>query len=159
MVWTSNVLVVASVTATSRELLHALEQRSESSATAVTLVVPAPPFGDGRSAAKERLRDALAALREVGLKADGHLGGPDPMVAVTDAWDPNRYDEIIVSTLPASVSKWLGADLPRRIERHTGAIVTHVVSQPPRSEPAAVTVSKREKLGVVSALSTLTWGS
>jgi hypothetical protein len=159
MVWTSNVLVVASVTATSKELLQALEQRSKSGATAVTLVVPAPPFGGGRSAAKERLSDALTSLRDAGLTADGHLGSPDPMVAVTAAWDPNRYDEIIVCTLPAAISKWLGADLPRRIERHTGAIVTHVVAQPPKTEPVAVAVSKREKLGVVTALSTLTWGS
>ncbi len=159
MVWTSNVLVVASVTATSRELLQALRERSESGAMAVTLVLPAPPFGEGRSAAKGRLSEALASLHDDGLAADGHLGSPDPMVAVAAAWDPNRYDEIIVSTLPAAVSKWLGADLPRRIERHTGAIVTHVVAQPPEREPAAVPVSKREKLGVVTALSTLTWGS
>jgi hypothetical protein len=159
MVWTSNVLVVASVTATSTELLQALQQRGQSGATAVTLVVPATPFGEGRSAANERLGEALESLREAGLEADGHLGNYDPMVAVTDAWDPNRYDEIVVSTLPASVSKWLGADLPRRIERHTGAIVSHVVALPPKAEPPAVTVSKREKLGVVAALSALTWGS
>ena len=159
MVWTSNVLVVASVTATSTELLQALQQRSQSSATSVTLVVPATPFGEGRNAARERLREALELLRAAGLNADGHLGNYDPMVAVTDTWDPNRYDEIIVSTLPASVSKWLGADLPRRVERHTGAIVTHVVAIPPKAEAAAVSVSKREKLGVVAALSALTWGS
>jgi hypothetical protein len=159
MVWTSNVLVVASVTATSTELLQALQQRGQSGATAVTLVVPATPFGEGRSTANERLGEALESLRAAGLEADGHLGNYDPMVAVTDAWDPNRYDEIVVSTLPASVSKWLGADLPRRIERHTGAIVSHVVALPPKAEPPAVTVSKREKLGVVAALSALTWGS
>ena len=27
--------------------------------------------------------------------------------AVSEAWDPKRYDEIIVSTLPPDVSKWL----------------------------------------------------
>ena len=45
-----------------------------------------------------------------------------------DEWDPRRYDEIVVSTLPQMVSKWLHAGLPERIERITGARVTHVVS-------------------------------
>ncbi len=50
------------------------------------------------------------------------------MVAVQDAWDPRRFDEVIVATLPTGVSRWLAADLPHRIERLTGARVTHIVA-------------------------------
>ena len=80
------------------------------------------------------LDEALDQMAAAGLEAEGTVGDPDPIVAVTEAWDPKRYDEIIVSTLPMRLSKWLHAGLPERIERITGAPVTHVVSQPP--EPA-----------------------
>ena len=46
-------------------------------------------------------------------------------------WDPKLHDEIIVSTLPANLSKWLHAGLPHRIEKLTGAHVRHVVSPRP----------------------------
>jgi hypothetical protein len=50
------------------------------------------------------------------------------MVAVQDAWDPRRFDEVIVATLPTAASRWMAADLPRRVERLTGARVTRVVA-------------------------------
>jgi len=52
----------------------------------------------------------------------------DPILAVQDAWDPCRFDEVIVATLPTGVSRWMAADLPHRVERLTGARVTHIVS-------------------------------
>ena len=80
------------------------------------------------------LSEALAQLREAGLEADGSVGNADPILAVTDAWDPKKYDEIILSTLPMRFSKWLHAGLPERISKLTDAPVTHVVSQPPKPE-------------------------
>jgi hypothetical protein len=41
---------------------------------------------------------------------------------------PCRYDEVIVATLPTGVSRWMAADLPHRVERLTGARVTHIVA-------------------------------
>ena len=128
MVWKLRVLVVANVTATSPELLEALKDRAARASVAFTLVVPATPFRGGRAAAAEQVDEAVALMSELGLEVDGVIGDGDPMVAVVEEWDPNRYDEIIVSTLPTGVSKWLGADLPRRIERRTGALVTDVVA-------------------------------
>jgi hypothetical protein len=43
-------------------------------------------------------------------------------------WDPRRFDEVIVATLPTDVSRWMALDLPRRIARYTGARVSHVVA-------------------------------
>jgi GABA permease len=37
-----------------------------------------------------------------------------------------HFDEIIVSTLPTHVSRWLHQDLPHRLERKTQLPVTHV---------------------------------
>ena len=135
MTWKRNVLVVANVTATSSELVGALKERAAGGSATFTLIIPAT---FGRAAAHARLAEALEHLREHGLEVDGSVGHADPVVAVTEAWDPKRHDEVIVSTLPADISKWLRAGLPHRIEKLTGAPVRHVVSRPPRP-PVQVT--------------------
>ncbi len=158
MAWRRNVLVVANVTATSDELLASLAARAEGEPVAFTLIVPATPFGGGRAAAHTTLHEALERLGAAGLEIDGSVGASDPISAISDAWDPKSYDEIVVSTLPMAFSKWLRAGLPERAARLTGAPVTHVVSEPPRpavrTEPAPV----HEKRGVMAPLSVLAWG-
>lgn len=139
MAWKFNILVVANVTATSGALVAALKERAERGSVAVTLIVPATRFGGGRTVALKQLRAALEQLTAAGLEADGRVGDADPIVAVREAWDPRHYDEIIVSTLPLGVSKWLHAGLPERIAKLTGASVTHLISQPPK--PAFQTVA------------------
>src|SRR2546421_9448610 len=119
MTWKRNVLVVANVTATSNELIDTLKASAEREPSSFTLIVPATPFGGGRGAATDKLREAIEQLQAAGLEADGSVGAADPIVAVTDVWDPKRFDEIVVSTLPLSLSKWLHAGLPERIEKLT----------------------------------------
>jgi hypothetical protein len=157
MVWKRQVLVVANVTATSVELVDALRDQAGRHSVAFTLVVPATPLPGGRDAAIEQLNEAVAHLRQFGLEVDGSVGDVDPMVAILDAWNPRLYDEIIVSTLPTGASKWLHADLPRRVEKHTGALVTHVVARPPKLQPKLAQIRDSEKLGVMKPLSVLTW--
>ena len=129
MKWKYSVLVLANVTATSRELLAALKERADRDQATFTLIIPAT---GGRAAAHARLAEALEHLRDHGLEVDGHVGDADPVVAVTEVWDSKRHDEIIVSTLPAHISKWVHAGLPHRVRKLTGATVTHVVSPSPR---------------------------
>jgi GABA permease len=157
MTWKRSFLVVANVTATSDELLDALKARAEEQGCAFTLVIPATPFGGGREAAVEKLAEALEELRTAGLEVQGHVGNADPILAVTDAWDPKRYDEIIVSTLPMRFSKWLHAGLPERIAKLTDAPVTHVVSQPPKPEHAVAPPPAHPDNGM-GPLSVLAWG-
>jgi hypothetical protein len=159
MSWTTNVLVVANVTAASAELRTALLQRAESGSTKFMLIVPADAVAGGRELARQRLDEALDGLREAGLQIEGRVGSGDPILAVSDEWDPRRYDEIVVSTLPMRFSKWLHAGLPERIERITGARVTHVVSEPPKAEVQATPAPVHEKHGVMTPLSVLTWGT
>ena len=142
MAWTFSVLVVANVTVTSEELLAALSERARRDACDFTLVMPAP--GTDREAARRTLDAALLRLRDTGLEVDGVVGDPDPLVAVTDNYDPREFDEIVVATLPTGTSKWLQLDLPHRIERATGAPVTHVVAKPPRPEPHVEHVEKEQ---------------
>jgi hypothetical protein len=159
MAWKTSVLVVANVTATSRELLEALTERAAREAVRYELIVPATPFGGGREAAMTSLFDAVDQLRAAGLEAEGTVGNPDPIVAVSEVWDPKRFDEIVVSTLPMKFSKWLHAGLPERIERITGAPVTHIVSAPPKPAAPTTPPPPSEDRGLVMGpLSVMAWG-
>ena len=57
------------------------------------------------------------------------LGDPDALGAVQDETNFNDYDEVIVSTLPLHLSKWLHLDLPSKVRAATGLRVTHVVAR------------------------------
>jgi hypothetical protein len=83
-----------------------------------------------RRAAGRRLDDELARLRAAGVAADGEVGDDDPVQAVRDVLARVRCDEIILSTLPAGMSHWLGLDLPRRIQRIAAVPVVHVEGPP-----------------------------
>jgi hypothetical protein len=146
------ILVVANVTADSDELLGALKARAGRQSAVFTLLVPATP-----SAAAARLDEVLERMRAAGLEVDGRVGDADPIVAVSEAWDPRRYDEIVVSTLPMSMSKWLHAALPNRIAELTGAMVTHVVSEP-RPEAALPPPPRPHEKSPLGPLSVLGWG-
>jgi hypothetical protein len=103
---------------------------------------------------------AISKLSGAGLEISGEIGDVDPIVAVTETWDPRRFDEIVVSTLPMRVSKWLHAGLPERIGKLTGAPVTHVVSSPPKPQPVKAPAPAHEDRGVVMGpLSVLAWGA
>jgi hypothetical protein len=157
MAWTFSVLVVANVTATSPELLETLKERAGRDRCRFMLVVPAPAVGPvGREAAQRTLDEALEHLRGAGLEVEGVIGDHDPVAAVTDEWDPQRHDEIVISTLPTGVSKWLQVDLPRRIERMADAPVTHVVAEPQRRELPTERVEKPDNYGVLSPFQAIT---
>lgn len=118
----SSVLVVANRTALSIGLEAALRARVESGPASFTLVVPLGLVDDAAATAQRM----AAGLRDVGFDVSARAGDSDPFNAVLEVWSPAEFDEIIVSTLPASTSRWMQTGLPRRIERHTGALVRHV---------------------------------
>lgn len=126
MSWTTKLLVIANRTADSDALYDVLVARAAAGPVEVTLVAPASAPGT-----QARVERALERLREAGVPAEGAVGDEDPIVAVQDAWDPRRFDEVVVATLPTDVSRWLSLDLPRRIRRLTDARVTHVVAPLP----------------------------
>jgi hypothetical protein len=125
MPWTTNLLVIANRTVDSEELLQTLRARALAGPIRVTLVAP----GDARRVATDaRMERAIERLRAEPIAVEGIVGHPDPLVAVEEVWDPRRFDEVIVATLPTDVSRWMALDLPRRIARFTGARVSHVVA-------------------------------
>jgi hypothetical protein len=156
----ATVLVVAHRTAASDDLLGALRGRAETSPARFELLVPPMrPGGAGRVAARTQLERALARMHEFGLEATGAVGADDdPVVAVIEAYDPRRHDEVLVSTLPASISHWLGIDAPARIGRATGALVRHVVAREQKRAAVPVHVDKPAGSGVLSPFVVLGWG-
>jgi hypothetical protein len=139
----ADVLVVANRTAGSPELLEALKERASRGEVKFHLLVPATPHGvawaaDMHSGATEAESDVKAfveRLRAEGVEVDdGKVGDPDPVAAVEDAVNFKDFDEIIVSTLPKHLSKWLRLDLPHRVEHATGKPVTHVTASSEKAE-------------------------
>ena len=59
---------------------------------------------------------AVPVLEEAsGQPVKGWVGDHEPLAAVEDAVNREHFDEIIVSTLPTRVSRWLHLDLPRKV--------------------------------------------
>jgi len=129
------VLVIACRTADSPELRKAMGTRCELGPAAFTLVVPRAGSGTAT------IQDLVDHLREAGFEVDGFDADADPIVAFQEAWDPGRFDEVIVSTLPTEASRWLQIDLPHRVARIADAPVTHVVAWS-RAQAAAAAASR-----------------
>jgi hypothetical protein len=151
MAWEFSLLVVANVTAESEELIDCLRERSDQGACRFTLVMPASGAG-----ARDRLEAALERMREAGLdNVEGSVGDPDPVVAVMEVFDPMKFDEVIVSTLPTGSSRWLGLDLPHRLEKLTSVPVRHVVSKPRQAVQAGPPPERPQRYGVLAALAAI----
>jgi hypothetical protein len=86
--------------------------------------------------ANQRLHQQLAALAEIGATATGEVGDEDPVTAVKAALKRWPADEVLLSTLPAGLSRWLSMDLPHRLGRKCGVPVT-TVEAPGTPVPAA----------------------
>jgi hypothetical protein len=121
--------------------MAAVQERAERGSATFHLVVPQRPHGmhkyvdphdDGFEEAEAALNEALPKLTAAaGAQVSGHVGDPEPLMAIHDAINLGGYDEIIISTLPRRVSKWLHLDLVSKA-RGLGLPVSHVeATQPP----------------------------
>ena len=95
--------------------------------------VPTQVNDDALEEARERPRHRLNIMIEkvtsLGGEVDGEIGPADPARAVEAVLERESFDEVIVSTLPAGISRWVKMDLPSRIDRMTDCPVTTVEAQ------------------------------
>ena len=135
---TTQVLIVANRTAATPTLIDKVRERADRGPCAFTLLVPdLHRVADPDSREGEIILElAIPLLRQaVDMEVEGVVGDPDPYKAVQDLLGRQSFDEIVVSTLPPRVSRWLATDLPGRLGA-LGAPVT-VVTTPEAPEPVA----------------------
>jgi hypothetical protein len=135
---TARVLVVAHKTAATPALIAAVRERAGRGGASFTLLVPNAAHGLHKvvdaedmdsSEADQILALAIPLLEEAaGGPVEGIVGDPNPLDAVQDAVNANGYDEIIISTLPTRVSRWMKLDLPSKV-RGLGLPVTTINAQ------------------------------
>lgn len=144
-------LIVANQTLGGEELARAVRQRVAAGPCEFWVVVPATPVThlepaylalpvmggipvvqgtpeEAQEHARARLGAALERLRALGATVDGEVGDADPLRAATAATRTRSFHEIIVSTLPTRLSRWLRQDLPHRLEHQLHLPVAHVTS-------------------------------
>jgi len=147
-------LVLANQTLDSDELMDLVRERAAAGPSEFWLVVPATPVKDlasnavavpmpvmggvlslpgppeeARRLARMNLDAAVKKMTGAGATVSGTVSDPDPMRAVEEAMAGREFDEIIVATLPARVSRWRHHDLPARLEHQFHLPVTHVLTK------------------------------
>ena len=80
-------------------------------------------------ASESRLSQLLTQIRAQGGEAEGDIGDTDPLKAIEAVMTGGAFDEVIISTLPLGVSRWLGLDVPHRVERRFKVSVTTVTGR------------------------------
>ncbi len=89
--------------------IDCLRERAARGACRFTLLMPRARRRRGRRGSRRR----SSAMREAGLEERrGASGRPRPGGRGDGGLGPDGFDEIVVSTLPTGVSRWLGLDLP-----------------------------------------------
>ena len=84
-------------------------------------------LAEARNRAEERLEQMIERIQLDGGQAAGEVGADDPLEATRAVLAHQApFDEIIVSTLPRRLSRWLRLDLPARIGRLARVPVTTV---------------------------------
>jgi len=134
-------LIVANQTLAGEPLVSRIRDLARAQPCRFHVVVPATPprdhvwtEGEARATARSRLEAAMARFAGLESEFEGEVGDGNPMLAIEDAIrDHGPFDEIVISTLPSGLSKWLKIDLPHRAEAAFGLRVTHVVGG---SEPS-----------------------
>ena len=143
----AQVLIVANQTLGGEDLLGFVRDRVEKDSPDFLLLVPATPRAhrnfdprgarinvpldaedDDYAEARKRLEQGLETLRGLGATVDGLVGDPDPLKAVDEVLARRSVDEIVLSTLPSGISRWLGQDLPHKLERKFHLPITVVTA-------------------------------
>jgi len=132
------VLIVANRTAATPTLFDRVRARADEGPCEFTLLVP-DLHRDADPESREGgiiLELAVPLLEQAsGEHVEGVVGGPDPEAAVRELLAERDVDEILISTLPPRVSRWLRMELPDRLAA-LGKPVS-VITTPEATRPVA----------------------
>jgi len=122
---TDRILVVAHETTATPPLIEAVRARAARGSCAFTLLVPSAAHGLYRlvdpedqetGEAQRTLAEALPLLEQAaGAPVVGMVGDPTALTAVEDAVNAHGFDEVILYTPPARLTRWLRLDLPSKM--------------------------------------------
>lgn len=82
-----------------------------------------------RQQAEKRLDSFVSSFEAIGVNVTGEVAVGDPLQAARRVMERSSFDEIIVSTLPPGISRWLKLDLPTRLERAFNVPVTSLIQR------------------------------
>ena len=108
------ILIVANRTAATPTLIDHVKQLVRDRPSTFSLLIPDAPKSEHTDWTMELALPLLE--RAAGGPVEGLTGEEDPFEAIRRAVDEGNYDEIVISTLPRRVSKWLRRDLPSRVQ-------------------------------------------
>lgn len=130
----AHVLVIAYRTAATALLLDAVRRRAEAGPCRFTLLVPRPYWDPDTEEAELVVELAVPLLDEAaGGRVEAVIGDSDPVAAARALMATTEIDEVIVSTLPARVSRWLHRDVPSRLEGLGRPVTTVTAGQSSRN--------------------------
>jgi hypothetical protein len=131
-------LVVASRTVASPDLVDRLKERAAAAPHRYTIVCPRSEEVSERQIVRD-LASTLAELYRADVDATGQPMSPDPFVAVRNAIEHYRIDEVLISTYAGETSRWLEEDLIGRTREITDKQVEHIeIGRPAAAVAAAV---------------------
>ena len=130
-------LVVANQTLGGDHLLELLRERVAQGPCAIHTLVPATvdqthwtsDEDTDRALAQRRLSVALERFADLDADVTGEVGDHLVVDGILDVLRREHIDEVVLSTLPSGVSRWLRLDLVSRVERAVDVPVTHVVGE------------------------------
>jgi hypothetical protein len=108
------ILIVANRTAATPTLIDHVKQLVRERPSTFSLLIPDAPKSEHTDWTMELALPLLE--RAAGGPVEGLTGEEDPYEAIRRAVEAGHYDEIVISTLPRRVSKWLRRDLPSRVQ-------------------------------------------
>jgi hypothetical protein len=124
----SHVLVVATKTVNTPDLVTRLKERAAGRPHRYTIICPRSEDVPEEQVVRD-LAATLAELYRAEVDATGlPISGDDPFEAVRNAIEHYRIDEILISTFAGEESRWLQSDLIGRVREITDKPVSHVES-------------------------------
>ena len=130
------ILVVVDQPCASHDLYEKIEAHAGDEPAEALVVVPEHGTAEthwyvdenaAHAEAAGRLRDYVHDLATSGVHAEGHLGDPDPVRAISDALYAFDADEIVLFTAAQRPSTWLHRNVVDRARHSFAQPIEHVV--------------------------------